>query len=294
MLKNCIRISFVALLSLVIVSWWPNSISHVPTSYILLKQTLDQKIRLSPWIVSVVYIDLVTNQHLKINANQLYNPASLIKLPIIVETFSQQGRGYFSWTDEIVLKQSDVQKGSGKLSHFPPGTSRTIYELSDLMMVHSDNTATKLLIDILGAKAITAQMKKMGLKKTELKSSNLLNAKGLNYTTPWDMSYLLKMIFERKVVSRTASLSILNIMMKQNYRWGIPKHLPKTLRIANKTGSLSHEAHDVGIVYYKDSPYMVAIFLSGAGAFTKGKELVSEISKIIYDWKVFVDTLVST
>ena len=86
----------------------------------------------------------------------------------------------------------------------------------------SDNTATKMLIDHVGKHRINRTMKSLGLKNTIIGNSDLLKAEGLNFSTPGDMAALLTRIYHGRVVSRSASRQMLEIMGRQHVRWGIP------------------------------------------------------------------------
>ena len=53
---------------------------------------------------------------------------------------------------------------------------------------------------------------------------------------------------------------MLEIMLDQQYRSGIPAGLPKAARVAHKTGNISTVHHDAGIVFLEDrKPYVLVI-----------------------------------
>ncbi len=74
--------------------------------------------------------------------------ASLIKLPIMVESYRQAEEKKVDLSDMVTLKQSDKVPGSGILTdHFSPRRSSPSRDAVHLMIVYSDNTATNLVLD---------------------------------------------------------------------------------------------------------------------------------------------------
>ncbi len=92
-----------------------------------------------------------------------YGMASTYKVPILVEMMAQVEAGTISLDDEVELLPQDQHIGSGLLSALEaPGMSMSVRNLATFMIILSDNSATDMLIDRLGAAAITARMKGMG------------------------------------------------------------------------------------------------------------------------------------
>jgi beta-lactamase class A len=71
---------------------------------------------------------------------------------------------------------------------------------------------------------------------------------------------LLRLIAEGKAYSQKACDAMLEILLDQQYRSGIPAGLPKAARVAHKTGNISTVHHDAGIVYLDErKPYVLVI-----------------------------------
>ncbi|NBV41194.1 serine hydrolase, partial [bacterium] len=216
--------------------------------YESLKQSLEEFAYTHPGNISVSFTDLTNNRKISIAEDRLFNPASVIKVPVMVEVFNQAQRGRLSLGDELVLRASDKISGSGMLQYQPVGGRYTIRTLLELMITHSDNTATRMLIEHVGKESINKTMREIGLRNTVIGNSDLLKAEGLNFSTPGDMNTLLTKIYRGQVISRAASDEMLEIMARQHVKWGIPKYLPNQLKIANKTGTLAYVKNDAGIV----------------------------------------------
>lgn len=250
-----------------------------------LREKIEKQIDTDSGIIGISYIDLTSGEYLSINGDHLFNPASVIKVPVMVEAFRQREMGLLNFSQRVTLRSSDKLWGSGSLYFARVGSTYTVRELIETMITHSDNTATKMLIRLLGMKNITGTMRNIGLKHTVLNTSMLLKAEGLNYTTPNDMATLMYQLYQLKVVSPQASLDMIGIMLRQQCRWGIPRFLPDTLKIANKTGSLNGVRNDTAIIFYKDKPYILSILTNQMKSNTYAKYLVSKISQYVYEWK---------
>jgi len=80
-----------------------------------------------------------------------------------VEMMARIEAGELSLDTEIELQPSDQHIGSGLLQDlWAPGMTLTLRNLATMMIILSDNSATDMIIDRLGAGAITAQMRSLG------------------------------------------------------------------------------------------------------------------------------------
>src|SRR5579864_3740941 len=118
--------------------------------------------------VGLYAINMKTGDTVAIEPDQPVQTASVIKLPIMVETFAEVAAGKRSLQDKLVLTKENQVPGSGILAQLQPGLELTLYDAVVLMMDLSDNTATNLVIDHIGIPAVNTRIKAMGLKDTYL------------------------------------------------------------------------------------------------------------------------------
>lgn len=253
--------------------------------YEALRESLENFASTHPGNISITFVDLTNSRKVAIAEDRVFNPASVIKVPVMVEVYSQIHRNRLSLDDRIVLRKQDKISGSGVLQYHRVGNSYTVRHLVELMITLSDNTATKILIERVGKQNINRSMQKLGLTQTVIGNSNLLEAEGLNFSTPGDMASLLTKIYRGQVISEEASREMLAVLGRQHVKWGIPRYLPSQTRVANKTGTLSYVKNDSGIVFFEDRPYVISVFTSKLENRPFGKTWVAEISRIIYDWR---------
>ena len=220
--------------------------------------------------------DLNTNETWELNAYELFYSASVIKIPIMIAVFAASHRKEISLSNCLPLKREDMVGGSGVLQHMTPGTQITIYDLITLMIIQSDNTATNILIDLVGTEAIQQNLKEIGLEKSKFYHKMMTqdaNREGLNEITAYEMTNMLKELATGKIISVHACEQMIDRMKKQQVRNSLPANIPeldeqvigtlKQWEIANKTGSVSGVRHDVGIFYVGKRTFIASILSRG-------------------------------
>ena len=244
--------------------------------------------------------NLDTGKEFALRADERVRTASTIKLPIMTEAFRQVAEGKLKWSDEIVLTKQAKVSGSGILGEFSDDTKIDLRTAVHLMIVVSDNTATNLVIDKVGADNVNAFMDRLGLpgtrsmrkiggggdSKAGLETENKLF--GLGSSTPREMVRLLEMLERGEVVSKEASADMLNILRRQQYKDGIGRNQIDTVPVASKSGSLDRLRSDVGIVYTRRGRIAMAITVDdmryvGYVADNPGLLMIWKLSQILQD-----------
>src|SRR5262249_17759064 len=112
--------------------------------------------------------NLKSGQAVQIDPDRPVKTASVIKLTILVEAFNEIKAGKRNLTDKVTLRKEDVVSGSGVLPFFDTPMTMTLKDALTQMIIESDNTATNLLIDLIGRKPVNDNITAMGLKNTYL------------------------------------------------------------------------------------------------------------------------------
>jgi len=223
-----------------------------------LRPALEGRIARHQGVVGLAVIDLATGDTLSIRGDEPFPTASVIKVPVLVEVFHQVENGRLRLEDPIVLLEVDKRPGSGLLQYLSAPLQITVRDAAFLMIALSDNTATNLLVDKIGIRAVGVRMDSLGLPRTELHSKVFDRSSsvapdssarwGLGVTTPNEMARLLAMIHRGEAVSPEASREMLRMLRAQFYTDAIPRFLPAGTSVAHKTGSINQARHDCGIV----------------------------------------------
>lgn len=249
--------------------------------------------------------NLDTGAEFASGADERVRTASTIKLPILCALSSQVAAGRLRWGDRVTLRDADKISGSGAVRELSAGTSLTLRELANLMIVVSDNTATNLILDRLTADAVNDYLDAIGLRQTrsnrkvrgdgtDLKAPEGWskagriedNARfGIGVSTPREMVRLLEMIEQGKIVNPEVSKEIVATLKRQQYKDGIGRHADD-FEVASKSGSLDALRSDVGIAYTKQGRIAMAITVDGMPRIdyspdNAGNLLIWEIAKAL-------------
>ncbi len=114
-----------------------------------------------------------------------YGMASTYKVPILVEMMARVESGEWSLDMPIDLTVWDQHIGSGLLADlWAPGLTLSLKNLATMMIILSDNSATDMLIDRVGAAEVTARMQSLGLENIRVDRTTLeliLDYNGIDY-----------------------------------------------------------------------------------------------------------------
>lgn len=207
--------------------------------------------------------DLRTGYEIAFNQDMVFPSASLVKIPIMACVYCAYREGKLDLKDKLILKDSDKTAGSGILKYMPGGRTFEIEELLHLMIAYSDNTATNMLIDLLGFDYLNSCFKNLGLRHTNV-SRKILDNKSRdrgfeNFTTAQDISYILEIIYRGEFLNKDISKKCLEFLKQQKVRDRIPALLPIDVVVAHKTGLEKGICHDAGVIFTKEGDFLICI-----------------------------------
>jgi len=265
-----------------------------------LKKAIQEKIERSGGTVAIAFEDLKTGEKLFIEETVQMHAASTMKTPVMIEVFKQAEQGRFKLTDSLIVKNEfksivdssaysmDIAEDSDDVIYEKISHKMSIRDLVNQMITVSSNLATNILIDLVDAKNVMKTMKEIGAHHIQvLRGVEDLKAynRGLNNTTDaYDMLLVMKSIALKQVVSEKACNEMIDILDDQKFTTKIPALLPRTVKVAHKTGSITAIDHDAAIVYKTpDHPYILVILTKGIEDHSTAEKLIAEVSKMIYD-----------
>lgn len=102
-----------------------------------------------------VYVkDLATGTVVSLRGNESWYLASGIKVPVAIAVLRGVESGEFSLDTEVQLQESDYVDGAGQTNWEEPGCRLTVHHLMEQMLTVSDNTATDMLIRLVGIERV--------------------------------------------------------------------------------------------------------------------------------------------
>jgi len=273
-----------------------------------------EKVRSFHGEMGVYAKNLDTGEVIAINADQRFPTASLIKVAVMAEVFRQMEQGKFGKDTTVTLHEKDKAGDETiPLNMLHDGTVLSVSDLLKFMIAYSDNTATNLLVGMVGTANVDALLDSYGLKKTRLYRPTFRDGHadvlpeeekeyGLGSTTPREAATLIELIAQGKVVSKKAGDEMIALLATQQDRAMIPRSLPfgtEEILVANKTGWDAEKIpdakgfrgdvrNDAAYVKTPKTRYVIAICArrikdTSASADNETFKVGAEISRMVYD-----------
>ncbi len=271
---------------------------------------LDEKLR--PLIekfsgqVSLAYYEFQSGQSYLYRATESMRSASLIKLPLLIHVLTKVARGELDIDKRYFMGSEDQVGGAGILHDLGAGLEPSLGDLLTLMIIVSDNTATNMIIDLLGQTEANAFIQELGLSQTQvigklqlpLEKQNELQRQGkTNTTCAADILGLLLRLEQKDLLPDGLTELAIQTLKKQQWTEALARYLPTDkdlfsdfLSIASKSGCLRGLWHDAAIVYARDNTPLYILVIMTDGSEDKsysyeqeGMMLIAQLSKSIYD-----------
>src|SRR5207248_474966 len=167
------------------------------------------------------------------------------------------------------------------------GKTLTVRELAYWMITKSSNLATNLLVDVIGIETIQFALDELDIDGVRIlrgvEDQAAFDAGLNNEVTANGLLKMLRSIADGKAFSEEACRHMLEILLDQQFRSGIPAGLPKAARVAHKTGNISTVHHDAGIVFLDGRKPYVLVILTQFGADKGRGAAVADVSRDIYN-----------
>ncbi len=238
-------------------------------------------------VAGIVVEDLGGPSRFAVNEDREFAQASAIKIPILMEVLKEAHEGKIKLTDQHWVEKKTQVAGSGILSELGDHTTQmSVEDLCNCMIILSDNTATNMILDLVGKENVTATMKSLGCPHTQVRRRMLDTAASArgdeNTSTPAEAARLLRLLHEGKFINREVCDHALKILRKPK-PGAVNAAIPKDIPVAFKPGGIPGVATEWAIVELPGRPYIV-VFM---GAYDVDNELEPAIratSKAAYDF----------
>lgn len=218
-------------------------------------------------VVGVEAWNLNGVEKVSFNSRDLFPTASVIKLPILVTLYNQVLMNQVDLSTRVNIDEIHHIGGSGILKIFGSGLNPTIKDVATLMMVLSDNTATNVILDVVGGvEPVNKLMDSLGLPSIKLHNRIDFEAIGsdirrLGESSAVEMCELNYRIATRELLSPAISEEIESILEQQQYLNQFPRYMQvepfwrelnqiPRIRVSCKTGFFMGTRVDAGIVRF--------------------------------------------
>jgi beta-lactamase class A len=217
--------------------------------------------------LAVSAVDLTTGERIDWQPDLVLPTASVIKVPVLLALLRQADEGRVDLGTRLTLKAAERVGGSGVLKLFDGGLQPTVRDVATLMIAVSDNTATNMIIDLVGGTGqVNAAMAQLGLSTVTLHNAVEFEVIGddvrrLGEASVRDLCELNRLIATREAFGERVSALAEEILSTQQYldqamRYTLANPyarelgLVAPLSVASKTGFFTGTRVDAGIVRF--------------------------------------------
>lgn len=227
--------------------------------------------------VGVYFEYLTTGANIGILEKERFWPASLSKMPTVIAVMKKIDRGEWRLANELVLFSEDKDDRYGDLYKEAVGTRFTIERLLQETIIHSDNTAHKILVRNLTTEDYTDIFEALGL--TDLFDKNY-------DITPKEYSVLLRSLYMSSYLTRESSERVLVWLSQTPFDYLLGAGVPDDVPFAHKIGEEYNQNVflDAGIVYEQDRPYLLIVMTETLGGMDRAKEIMYAVSHAVYTY----------
>ncbi len=240
--------------------------------------------------VSIYFRRLNAGRWFEINGEDLYRPASLLKVMTAIATmrYAEDHPGYLNqyvtYHDQVFNDPDEAKMGVLPLQ---PGGSYQVSALISRLLTYSDNGANNLLIDSLPDSAVEDVGQDLNINPPEDTSAPFMS--GRIY------SLLFRVLYNASYLNSQDSEHLLEILSNATFTKGLVAGVPSGVKVAHKFGlrtptdlppseaNADNELHDCGIVYYSKHPYFLCVMTRGDNQVAL-EGVIKTISQITYEW----------
>lgn len=250
-------------------------------------------------VVAVAFRDLATGDSLLLDAHQPLHAASTMKVPVMLELFRRADAGELTLDDAVEVRNEfrsiadgsrytlDLADDSDSTLYRRVGERVPIHELIGLMITRSSNLATNLLIDLAGPRRIERTLATLGASEMRVlrgvEDGPAYRAGMNNTTSAYGLMKVMEVVADGRAASPAASREMAEVLGRQEFTTMIPAGVPRGVRVANKTGSITRIAHDAAIVYPPGrAPYVLVVLTRGFASTETAAPVAREVSAAVW------------
>ena len=242
--------------------------------------------RAGTWGVYARHLD--TGETVAIRADEVMPAQSSVKVCVLLAYTKRIRLGDDERDRRVTLRGVDHEMGSGVLRYLAPGLSPTLDDLAWLMIVLSDNVATRALIRELGGRdVVNTAMEALGVPQLRLNDSLQFGASYFT-GTPHDLAEVYTHLDEhaREILYRVEKVDFLSRRIP-HVAAAIDHGLTAPVRVYGKAGWGARECVDAGLFETDECSWVVAAMakdLPGLWQQTddEGPRTLADIGETIY------------
>jgi beta-lactamase class A len=249
-----------------------------------IRDILDARIKEGKLADAAVYFrDLNNGPWMGIHEEQLFHPASLLKLPLAMafHWHAENEPGLLTGTAIYEKASDDYEAGQafGSTKRLENGGTYAVGDLIDFMLQESSNEAALILSQIAGQERVLGVYKDLGVTPPAYGQDYEINVH--------TFASFFRILYNATYLNRTSSEHLLDAMTHSSFTQGLVAGVPSGTTVAHKFGTRevdaegNHQLHDCGIVYAGDTPYILCIMTKGKN-FDHLVGFIKDVSALVF------------
>lgn len=239
-------------------------------------------------VVSYYFRDLNNGMWIGLNEKQLFSPASLMKVPILIAVLKEaesdpgildKAIKYNAKDFSMVDEEAGIQKVDGNL--YP------VNVLLEHCIAYSDNRASLMLMALVGMEKLEKVEDDLNLhvKNEYTEQTNFVSVK--------HYAGVFRILYNAAYLNEAMSEKAIGLLLRSKYEGGIRKGIPSNTVIAHKYGERdiinalgereAIQLHHFGIVYHPTKPFILGIMTRGPVSKQEKEKLITDLSQITYN-----------
>lgn len=237
-----------------------------------------------------VYFDTRDGRWIGINTDEIFAPASMMKVPEMIAVLKK------SESSPELLKKEILYDGSFDLNGMEyfkpkekilPHQKYTVEELLHYMVAYSDNNAVPLLDTVITDSDFRQTVSDLGVFLPPAGSPS-----PTDFISVKAYANFFRVLYNASYLNSGNSEKALRLLSEPDFPTGIEAGLPTGTTNATKFGernygqsnpSFSKELHDCGIIYTPHQNYLICIMTKG-NDFSRLAGTIRDISKSVYEY----------
>ena len=228
---------------------------------------------------SVYFEYLPTGTSVRVDGDDEYVAASLMKIPVVMELYKEAEMGKINLDKKIALKNEWLDAGFGDLYKKGVGYEISLRDAAKLALTKSDNTAISMIL--------------YNTRNVLTLQDNVISSLDISFDRD-DTSQIaisarsyasfLKCLYFSCYVGYESSQEILQFLSESMFKNRLEAGVPDQVKIAHKIGTYSNTTQsDCGIIYEDKRNYLLCVMLQVPDN-EAGNAHIAAISKIVYDY----------
>ncbi len=246
----------------------------------------------------VYYINLENGETMGYKEDQPIVAASAIKIAYNTYLYERAAAGDFSLQDKMAYNAAgyvdgvtggDYEGGTGNIQNSADGTEYTLQEVSHRSITISDNCGTNMVLRKLGGEDAVNNnfMKTISSvvdyrSKVEYTDYTGTATAGRRRTCALDLAKYAEHLYKDYTADETTYKPLIDDLCNTEYSWGVASGVPQDIAVAHKVGFRGNTFNDIAIVFGTEN-YVLSI-MTESGSEQKAKEIMGEVSKMVYEY----------